>query len=596
MKVQKESAFNLKRKLNKILFPIFLVSAFLIFSARGFAQKSKLDVDATDFVLDLVALYLNVEEIDEALERLEKLTAIYPGDYDIRLYMGIALFIKQDFEAAYKEFYDIERALEWGRRYPVRYIAFSSKNKGLLYFGRGITSLLHKKDFKAAKNYFIAALKHGYDHVNVRYLLIYSCLELKNFQKADGELNELFNRKEMSDIDYFIKGYLRYQQGRGNEAVSLIKKALDINPNMIEAKKNLAAIYYNNGQTEKAIDIWKSVIEKAPEDFDSRLSMARAYFQLGRLEEAKQQFERLHISIPEEDYSHKQISLIFIPWKEWTKFNIEYRVDYESLREGKNLKKFKRRGLQSSRLATVFLNEKAVYILREEGDIEEAVKILELAHMINDTAYIVSYNLGQLYSNLGNVEKAEQCARKAIQQKKDFLEAYDLVGNICFKQGEYLEALEEFSRVIEISKCDAQGHYNLGCAYWALKDLNNAEKAWKKAVEYEMPEVKKEKEKRLDQDGLDFTVIVRWKPVAYRALIALGHLYEKKGLIQDAIEEYDRAVKRGPDNPESYFELGRIYFDRESWEKARFNLEKHIKLGGHNQEKAKQLLNSLKHK
>lgn len=595
MRVQKEPSLNLKRKINKILVSILFVSAFLIFSARGFAQKSKLDVDATDFVLDLIALYLNVEEIDEAIERLEKLIDIYPGDYDIRLYMGIALFIKQNFEAAYKEFYEIERMLEWGRNFG-RFIAFSLKNKGLLDFGRGLTSLLHKKDFKAAKNYFIAALKHGYDKVNVRYLLVYSCVELQNYQKADDELNELFNRKEMSDIDYFVKGYLRYQQDRRNEAVSLMKTALEINPDLTEAKKNLAAIYYNSGQWEKAIDIWKPIIEEFPEDFDSRLNMARAYFQLGQLEEAKQQFEKLNISIPVEDHSYKQISLIFIPWKEWTKFNIEYRVDYESLMEGKNLKKFKRRGLQSSRLATVFLNEKAVYVLREKGDVEEAVKILELAHMINDTAYIVSYNLGQLYSNLGDVEKAEQCARKAIQQKKDFLEAYDLVGNIYFKQGKYLEALEEFSRVIKISKCDTQGHYNLGCVYWVLKDLNNAEKAWKKAVECEMSEVKKEKEKRLDQDGWDFTVIVRWKPVAYRALIALGYLYEKKGLIQEALKAYDRAVKREPDNPEAYFELGRIYFGRGLSEKARFNLEKHINLGGHHQEKANQLLNSLKHK
>lgn len=595
MRVGRKSHIDPKRKLIKTLFSILLISAFLIFAARGFAQKTKEAVEATDFVLDMAALYLNVEEIDEAIGCLEKLMAIYPTDYDIRLYMGIALFKKQDFEAAYKEFHEIERALEWGRNFA-RYIAFSLKNKGLLYFGRGITSLMHKKDFKASKNYFVSALKHGYEEANVRYLLIYSYLRLKNYQKADDELNELLDEKEMSDVDYFIKGYLSHRQGRGNEAVFLIKKALEINPDLIEAKKNLAAIYYNSGKWEKAIEIWKLVIEKFPEDFDSRLNMAMAYFHLGRLDEAKQQFERLNISIPVEDYSLKQISLIFIPWKDWTEFYIRYQVDYESLMERKNLKKFKRRGRGLSRLAAVFLNEKAMFVLREEGEIEEAVKILNLAHYMDDTAYLVSYNLGQLYSNMGNAEKAEEFARKAIQQKKDFLEAYDLVGNIYFKQEQYMEALKEFSRVIEISKYDAQGYFNLGCTYWALKDLNNAENAWKKAVECEMPVTKRKIEKRLDQDGSGFTVIVRWKPVAYRALIALGSLYETKGLIKDAIKEYDRAVKREPDNPEAYFELGRIYFDMKSWEKARFYLEKHINLGGHNQEKAKQLLNSLKHK
>ncbi|MGD8536824.1 MAG: tetratricopeptide repeat protein, partial [Candidatus Aminicenantes bacterium] len=483
-----------------------------------------------------------MEETDDAIVCLEKLMDIYPTDYDIRLYKGMALFKKQDYEAAYKEFHEIERALEWGRKFA-RYIAFSFKNKGLLYFGRGITSLIHKKDFKASKNYFVSALKHGYEEANVRYLLIYSYLRLKNYKKADNELNELLDGKEMSDVDYFIKGYLSYEQGRENEAVFLTKKTLEINPDLIEAKKNLAAIHYNRGEWEKAIEIWKLLIEKFPEDSDSRLYMAMAYFHLGRLDEAKQQFEKLNISIPVENYNLKQISLVFIPWKDWTEFSIKYQVDYESLMEQKNLKKLKLRGHGPSRLAAVFLNEKALFVLREEGEIEEAVKILDLAHHIDDSAYLVSYNLGQLHSNMGNAEKAEEFARKSIQQKKDFLEAYDLLGNIYFKQEKYREALKEFSRVIEISKDDAQGYYNLGCTYWALKDLNNAENAWKKAVECEMPVTKRKMEKRFEQDGWGFTVIVRWKPVAYRALIALGSLYETKGLIEDAIKEYDRAVK-----------------------------------------------------
>lgn len=595
MRVGKKSSIYPLRKLIKTLFPILLISAFLISPTRGSAQKAKEAAEATDFALDLVALYLNVEGTDEAIVCLEKLMDIYPTDYDIRLYLGIALFKKQDFEAAYKEFHEIERVLEWGRRFA-RFIAFSFKNKGLLYFGRGITSLIHKKDFKASKNYFVSALKHGYKEANVRYLLIYSYLRLKNYKKADDELNELLDGKEMSDVDYFIKGYLSYEQGRENEAVFHIKKALEINPDLIEAKKNLAAIYYNSGEWEKAIEIWKLLIEKFPEDSDSRLYMAMAYFHLDRLDEAKQQFERLNISIPVEDYSLKPISLIFIPWKDWTEFSVRYQVDYESLMEQKNLKKLKLRGRGPSRLAAVFLNEKALFVLREEGEIEEAVKILNLAYHIDDSAYLVSYNLGQLYSNMGNAEKAEEFARKAIQQKKDFLEGYDLLGNIYFKQEQYREALKEFNRVIEISKDDAQGYYNLGCTYWALKDLNNAENSWKRAVECETPATKRKIEKRFEQDGWGFTVIVRWKPVAYRALIALGSLYETKGFIKDAIKEYDRAVKREPDNPEAYFELGRIYFDTKSWEKARFYLEKHINLGGHNQEKAKQLLKSLKYK
>jgi len=599
------------KKFVGVLVSTGVIIAFLVFISQAFAQKSPIDVEATDFVLDVVALYINVGEIDEAMDILKKLRATFPEDYDIRLYLGIALCEKQDYELAFKEFQKIEKALDLSERirhprslsdkervYVGRKVkfAFSSKNKGLLYFGRGITFLMTKSEFKAAKNNFIWALKEGYDEINVRYLLIYSYLKLKDYKKANKELSNLLERKETSEKDYFIKGYLSYMRGLGNDAVSSFTKTQEINPDLIEAKKNLACIYYNNGEWEKAIEIWKSVIDELPEDFESKLNMARAYFHLGRLEEAKQQFEMLNISIPVENYSPKKIPLVLIPWEDWTKFKIEYKVDYDALLKQRNLEKLKGKGIQPLRLAALFLNEKAVFILRQEGNIEEAIKILNLATQIDETGYFVNYNLGQLYLNSGNLEKAKECALHTIQYKKNFFEGYDLLGNVYFKEGMYEDALKGFRRVIEISETDAQGHYNLGCAYWALKDWENAEKEWKRAIEHDVLPTKKEKEKKYTRDELGFSLIVRKRPVAYRAYISLGSLYEGKRRFEDAVREYEKAVKIEPNNPEAYFELGRIYWDKKSWEKAKFYLEKHIDLGGHNQEKARKLLNSLRNK
>ena len=159
------------KKFVGVLVSTGVIIAFLVLISQTFAQKTKEDVEATDFVLDVAALYLNVGEIDESIEILEKLRATFPEDYDIRLYLGIALCEKQDYESAFEEFQKIENALEMSKRkkdprslykwvsWKREKFAFSLKNKGLLYFGRGITFLMTKADFKAAKNNFIWALK-----------------------------------------------------------------------------------------------------------------------------------------------------------------------------------------------------------------------------------------------------------------------------------------------------------------------------------------------------------------------------------------------------------------------------------------------------
>jgi len=224
------------KRVFRILFSTGMIITFLVFVSETSGQKNKEDVEATGFVLDLVALYLNVDEVDEAIRVLEKLRDTYPEDYDIRLYQGVALYRNKDYEAARKEFQAVENFYEYRKSRRLRYFPFSYRNLGLLYFGRGITLLRSNDDFKGATKKFISAIKKGYDKFNARYLLIYSYLELKDYKKAGRELDSLLEKKEMDESDYFIKGYLNYQQGLENEAVSCLKKALEMNSELVIAK------------------------------------------------------------------------------------------------------------------------------------------------------------------------------------------------------------------------------------------------------------------------------------------------------------------------------------------------------------------------
>jgi len=577
-----------------VLFSTGIIIAFLIFVPEALGQKSKENVEATDFVLDLVALYLNVDEVDDAIHVLEKLRETYPEDYDIRLYMGVALYRNKDYEAAHKEFRAIENFYEYKRSRRMRYFPFSYKNLGLLYFGRGITLLRSNDDFNGAKKKFIYALKKGYEEINARYLLVYSYLKLKNYKKASRDLDNLLEKKEIDEIDYFIKGYLKYQLGLENEAVSCLKKALEMNSDLIIAKKNLASIYYNKRDWKEAVEIWRSIIEKSPEDLESNLNIARAYYYLGRKEEAKIIFEDLNIFTPVEKDSPSKIPLVLIPWERWDAFKIKYQVDYDSLIKQGNLEELKKRGIGAPRVAALFLNQKALFTLRDEGNIDEAIKILSLAQVIDQTAFFTSYNLGQLYLNSGKLEEAEENALRVIQSEKNFIDAHDLLGNIYFKKGKYEDALKEFEGVIEISEFDAVGHYNLGCAFWELGNSEDAEKEWKRAVEYDADTTERVKVKKITQDDFGYSIIVQNKPVAYHAHISLGSLYEAKGFVEKAIKEYERAEMREPNNPEAYFKLGRIYFEKNVREKAKYHLGKHIELGGKNQREAQEMLDSFK--
>ena len=582
-----------------------------------FAQETQETMTEVEFLFDLIAGYFNSGKVDEGEEILRKLGASFPENYDIRLFQGMACCLKGDHESARKEFLKIENSIEQRKRIrgyiPLgadqdRRLAlislasqrekftFTPKNMGLLYFGRGVTLITHDQDFKSSATKLYSALKNGYDENEVRYLLIYSLVKSKDLKKARKELDKLSKKKERDEVDYFIRGYLEYRRGAKSEGVSSFKKALEINPDLIDAKRNLAAIHYNRGEWKEAIKIWESVAEKIPDDFQSKLNIGRAYFHLGQLVEARAQFDKLNITTPVESYSPKKLSLVFISIDPWIKFNITPQLNYESLlKYGLNIAKLREMGVKQLLIAAV-LNQKALYILRTEGKVEEAIQILKLADQLDIRVYFIDYNLGQLYLNSGNLKRAREYALYTLQYRKIFQEARDLLGNIYFQEGKHEQAAQEFREVIKISDSDAQGHYNLGCAYWAMREWDKAEEEWKKSIEYDVPVTAGEEYEKITQEGFDLYLIVQKISVSYRAHISLGSLYESKGLLEEAAKEYEKAVQREPNNPEAYFELGRLYYDKGVPQKAKYYLGKHISLGGKKQKEAKKMLDSLKFK
>lgn len=420
---------------------ILLGFVFLTESLLMLPQNRK-EGTGVDFQLSLVSRYLSLGMIDEARNILDKAMASFPENHDIRLYRGIALCMEKNYESAYKDFKTIENSLDLNKRggrrplgdrletvsLQMERFVFSSKNKNLLDFGRGVTLIAWKEDYKTAVSKLTSAIKNGYDTIHARYLLVYAYLKLRDYKKADQALTEFLKRKEIDEKDYFLKGYLSYQVGLKKEAELFFQKAAEINPGFREAKKNLACIHYNEGEYERAAEIWESL----DEDIESRLNLARAYFRSGRKEEARKQLELLNLSVSLEKYSPSRIPLNLIGPEEWFKFHFDETITFEELIKIQvDPERLRRMGIKPSMLFAQ-LNEEALFSLRATGKSDKAIEILTLASQMEDAPFYLYYNLGALHFNSGNLEKAKENAWISIERKGDFLDAHDLLGNIYF--------------------------------------------------------------------------------------------------------------------------------------------------------------------
>ncbi len=81
-------------------------------------------------------------------------------------------------------------------------------------------------------------------------------------------------------------------EGRYEEAISLLKKATVIKPNMPHAYINLADTYYHMGKYEDSIEASKTALCMAPLNAASYGNLGNAYYALGKKGEAMKNYQK----------------------------------------------------------------------------------------------------------------------------------------------------------------------------------------------------------------------------------------------------------------------------------------------------------------
>lgn len=156
--------------------------------------------------------------------------------------------------------------------------------------------------------------------------------------------------------------------------------------------------------------------------------------------------------------------------------------------------------------------------------IESAGKLSLAAQLLPENAELLS-NLGQVYFELGDPEKAEAYFRKALKLDYDNLHALKGLAYTLHGKDDLREAMYVYLRYIQVDNKDADVFLNLGAT---LHDLDNHQKA----IEYYQKAEELEPENSELQENIA------------RAYYSLGKIHEAR-------ERTERALKIDPANNEA---------------------------------------------
>ena len=168
-------------------------------------------------------------------------------------------------------------------------------------------------------------------------------------------------------------------------------------------------------------------------------------------------------------------------------------------------------------------------------DPDRGMKALEEAFKLDRDNYELSFFLGEMFFNDGNLDRAKQYLERTLEVQPDHFDAAVFYGVLLHERQDLKGAERWLRRAIQISQESFLPYFSLGAIYARKGKLLRAQKFLEKAVQLE---------------------------AIPQAHFLLGTIFYDKGQLERAIRSFQSAIKIDPEYEEAIYHLGLCYLDR----------------------------------
>src|SRR5712691_2418630 len=208
------------------------------------------------------------------------------------------------------------------------------------------------------------------------------------------------------------------------------------------------------------------------------------------------------------------------------------------------LEKKQRFNERRDRMVSLFRGDKrdrfVQHVKEAEGafdafDPDRGMKALEEGFKLDRDNYELSFFLGEMFFNDGNLDRAKQYLERTLEVQPDHFDAAVFYGVLLHERQDLKGAERWLRRAIQISQDSFLPYFSLGAIYARKGKLLRAQKFLEKAIQLE---------------------------AIPQAFYLLGTIFYEKGQLERAIRSFQGALKLDPDYEEAIYHLGLCYLDR----------------------------------
>jgi len=284
---------------------------------------------------------------------------------------------------------------------------------------------------------------------------------------TDSNISDKINSIDPRAYEYYLKGKYKYEKRQNSEdteiARSMFKKAVKLDPRLIDAKLWLGETYTETGKYKEAMQIFKEGITDAEESNDTR-AKGMAYECIGNIHWHKGKYnkslENLYISLDImkdlNDQAGIAKSLHHIG------HNYYYKGDYDKAHDyyNRSIEIVEKLGDKNG-MGHALLSLGNIYEVK--NNIDGALSCYEESYSIStelDDKYAAGYaqmGIGNIYTGIKKYKEAIECyemslkTRKEIDDQNGMAYIYHNIGVSYKYMCDYDNALESFTKALDIT-------------------------------------------------------------------------------------------------------------------------------------------------
>ena len=358
-------------------------------------------------------------------------------------------------------------------------------------------------------------------------------LEMKRYYNAGAIYKNLITLDPKESFGYYGLGIARELTGDTLGAIQVYHKALQLSPDLSQARDRLSEIYLTQKAWDDAIDLFNSAVKVDTSDLSSWLQLGELYWEKGDTSRAFEAQYQIRQRFPDDWRGYFNMGRIYMDLQEYEKAYLEFKkvtalssktfwgwlyvgislVHQDSLDPSLSYLEKAYKMIPEDPLTNFYLGSALSQLNRSfeavdhlESALQSRPKWMSALSTLAETYIHLQYfqkadslfglalkwdpenalilnNYGYTLSERGErLDDAIAMAQKALEIEPENGAYLDTVGWIYYKLGHYEESLKYIQKAIHKRPSSAVVLEHLGDVYKKLGDGNNARKAWEKAL------------------------------------------------------------------------------------------------------------------